>query len=132
MARTSTKPGRVLLRRLAWIGGGVLALIFTIEGGEYGTRDLWSQKGRKARLDAEVAGLEQEVDSLRAELKALKTDDVRLEHMAREKYGMVKGSKELLYWVGTGTKPASDSSAVASDSTDEGLTQQDTPLGSQD
>jgi cell division protein FtsB len=117
VARTSTKPGRVLLRRLAFIGGGVLALIFTIEGGEYGTRDLWSQKGRKARLDAEVASLEQEVDSLRAELKALKTDDVRLEHLAREKYGMVKGSKELLYWVGTGSKP-SDSLTAAADSTD--------------
>ena len=119
MARSSsTKPGRVLLRRLAWIGGGALVLAFTIEGGEYGTRDLFSQRGRKARLDAEVAQIRQEVDSLRAELKALKTDDARLEHIARERYGMVRGGKELLYWVGSGTKPPSDSTKTVADSTE--------------
>jgi len=115
MARVSAqKPGRVLLRRLAWIAGGVAVLFFTVEGGEYGTRDLWSQKGRKARLDAEVAQLRVEVDSLRAELQVLKTDDVRLERLAREKWGMVKGSKELLYWVGSGTKSATDTAAADS------------------
>jgi cell division protein FtsB len=113
MARTSsTKPGRLWLRRLAWIGGGAAVLFFTIEGGEWGTRDLWSQQGRKARLDAEVAQLERDVDSLRQELKSLQTDDARLEHLAREKYGMVKGGKELLYWVGNSTTPGSDSAAA--------------------
>ena len=98
MARVSAqKPGRVLLRRLAWIGGGIAVLFFTVEGGEYGTRDLWSQKGRRAQLDADVAQLRLDVDSLRQELKAFKTDNSKLERLAREKYGMVKGSKELLY-----------------------------------
>lgn len=95
-------------------------LAFTVEGGEYGTRDLFTQKGRKARLDSEVAQLKFEVDSLRAELKALKTDDARLEHIARERYGMVRGGKELLYWVGGGTQSASDSARAAADSTDRG------------
>ena len=93
----SQKPGRIWLRRLAWGAGIVAALLFTIEGGEYGTRDLWLQNGRKARLDEEVAQLKRDVDSLEKELNAIKTDDVRLEHLAREKYGMVKGPKELLY-----------------------------------
>lgn len=106
MPAAKTKPGRIWLRRLAWGAGIVVAVVFTIEGGEYGTRDLFSQKARKAQLDAEVAQLKSEVDSLRAELKALQTDDVRLERMAREQYGMVKGSKELLYWVGDGRTPA--------------------------
>lgn len=110
MARAKTdKPGRVLLRRVG-IGAVVVAVLaFTIEGGEYGTRDLWSQKGRKARLDAEVAQLKQDVDSLRLELKSIRTDDVRLEHIAREKYGMVRGDKEILFWVGDERAPAADS-----------------------
>ena len=105
----------MLLRRLAWGGGALAALFFTIEGGEYGTRDLWTQKGRKARLDADVAQLKLDVDSLRRELKAFKTDDVWLEHLAREQWGMVKGGKEVLYWVGTGPKQASDTSAAVAD-----------------
>jgi len=95
----SQKPGRIWLRRLAWSAGIVAALFFTVEGGEYGTRDLWLQKGRKARLDGEVAQLRRDVDSLQKELDAIKTDDSRLEHLAREEFGMVKGSKELLYRV---------------------------------
>lgn len=111
------KPGRILLRRLAWAAGIIVVLLFTIEGGEYGTRDLWSQKGRKARLDADVAQLKHDVDSLRAELKSLRTDDARLERMAREKYGMVKGSKELLYRLGSETKPVIDSAANSAGNT---------------
>ena len=98
MARASSqKPGRIWLRRLAWVAGVAAAVFFTVEGGEYGTRDLWLQKGRKARLDGEVAQLKRDVDSLRQELKSIQTDNSRLEHLARERYGMVKGPKELLY-----------------------------------
>ena len=111
------KPGRVLLRRLAWGGGAVAVLVFAIEGGEYGTRDLWSQQGRRAKLESDVAKLQSEVDSLTLELTALRTDDVRLEHMAREKYGMVRGDKELLYFVGNGPHASSDSTRAATDST---------------
>ncbi len=118
MARAAAdKPGRVWLRRLAWAAGGVAVLLFTVEGGEYGTRDLWSQRARKARIDADVAQLTQEVDSMRAELKRFTTDDVLLERMARERYGMVKGNKELLYWVGSGTKSSTDSGVVLADTT---------------
>lgn len=104
--RKAEKPGRRLLRRLGMIAGIIAILVFTIEGGEYGTRDLWSQKGRRARLDAEVAQLKLDVDSLRLELKTIRTDDVRLERIAREKYGMVRGDKELLFWVGEEGAPS--------------------------
>ena len=90
------------------------ALLFTIEGGEYGTRDLWLQKGRKARLDAEVAQLKRDVDSLRQELAAIQKDDKRLERLAREEYGMVKGPKELLYRVERDGSAVPDSAAADS------------------
>jgi cell division protein FtsB len=111
------KPGRVLLRRVAWIGGALAVGLFTIEGGEYGTRDLWTQKGRKAKLDAEVAQLRLDVDSLRAEYKVLTTDNARLERIAREEFGMVRGGKELLYWVGNGTGGAADTVGASADTT---------------
>ncbi len=111
---SSQKPGRIWLRRLAWGVGAVAVLFFTIEGGEYGTRDLWSQKGRKARLDAEVAQLKRDVDSLRQELETVRTDDKRLEHLAREEYGMVKGPKELLYRIERDPRAAADSAAADS------------------
>ncbi len=117
MSPAKEKRGRVWLRRAAWIGGALAVGIFTVEGGEYGTRDLWSQKGRKAKLDAEVAQLRLDVDSLRAEYKTLTTDDARLERIAREEFGMVRGSKELLYWVGNGTATAADTSNSAADTT---------------
>ena len=117
MSPAKEKPGRVLLRRIAWIGGALSVGFFTIEGGEYGTGDLWTQRGRKAKLDAEVAQMRLDVDSLRAEYKVLTTDDARLERIAREEFGMVRGSKELLYWVGNGTNIAADTSGSAADTT---------------
>ena len=71
--------------------------LFLVEGGEWGTFDLMKQRTRYRKLDAEVKQLERDVDSLRAEYKSLTTDRVRLERIAREQYGMVRGSRELLY-----------------------------------
>jgi cell division protein FtsB len=50
--------------------------------------------------------LAEDVDSLRAELKAVTSDPVRLERMAREEWGMVRGEKELLYRMRTDTSRA--------------------------
>ena len=112
MATSSkNKLGRVWLRRVGWGVGGVTALLFAIEGGEYGTRDLWSQRGRKAKLDAQVDQLTLDVDSLQRELQSLRTDDARLERVARENFGMVKGDKELVYRFGTAPPHTADSAA---------------------
>ena len=56
------------------------------------------RRDRRDRLRAEVAGLQAEIDSLRSDKKILTTDNKRLEHIAREEFGMVKGEKEILYW----------------------------------
>jgi cell division protein FtsB len=57
-------------------------------------------------LAQNVDMLAEEVDSLRAELKAVTSDPVRLERMAREEWGMVRGEKELLYRMRTDTSRA--------------------------
>jgi cell division protein FtsB len=95
-----------LVKRIVWGVGALAVLVYAIEGGEYGTSDLLTQRERKNALAQEVAELERDVDSLRAELKAVTSDPVRLERMAREEWGMVRGEKELLYRMRTDTSRA--------------------------
>ncbi|WP_396220417.1 septum formation initiator family protein [Gemmatimonas sp.] len=95
-----------LMKRIVWGVGALAVLVYAIEGGEYGTSDLLTQRERKNALAQEVAELERDVDSLRAELKAVTSDPVRLERMAREEWGMVRGEKELLYRMRTDTSRA--------------------------
>jgi cell division protein FtsB len=94
------------VKRVAWGVGALAVLVYAIEGGEYGTSDLLTQRDRKAALAQNVDMLAEEVDSLRAELKAVTSDPVRLERMAREEWGMVRGEKELLYRMRTDTSRA--------------------------
>jgi cell division protein FtsB len=95
-----------LMKRVAWGVGALAVLVYAIEGGEYGTSDLLTQRDRKAALAQNVDMLSEDVDSLRAELKAVTSDPVRLERMAREEWGMVRGEKELLYRMRTDTSRA--------------------------
>ncbi len=118
MAATSRRradtPVRRAFRRTAWVVGGLAVLAFAIEGGEYGTRDLLRTKARRAAAEAELAELRAEVDSLRAELEEIRTDPDRLEAIAREQHGMVKGDRELVYTVQRPGVPAADSGGVDS------------------
>jgi cell division protein FtsB len=95
-----------VVKRVAWGVGALAVLVYAIEGGEYGTSDLLTQRDRKAALAQNVDMLAEDVDSLRAELKAVTSDPVRLERMAREEWGMVRGEKELLYRMRTDTSRA--------------------------
>ncbi len=95
-----------LMKRVTWGVGALAVLVYTIEGGEFGTSDLLTQRDRQAALAHHVEELEQDVDSMRAELKAVTNDPVRLERMAREEWGMVRGEKELLYRMRTDTSRA--------------------------
>ena len=59
--------------------------------------DLWRQRQRKVRLQAETDSLTREVDSLRQVVKAVQTDRATQERIAREEFGMVRGDKEIVY-----------------------------------
>jgi cell division protein FtsB len=71
---------------------------YAVEGGEYGTMDLLALK-RQVRGEREAIGrLRMDVDSLLREQKALASDPVVQERVARELYGMIKPG-EILYQV---------------------------------
>ena len=84
------------------------AVVFAVEGGEYGTLDLLEQRSRKRRLVREIDSLEKRVDSLRAYHRRLMTDPALQERIAREEFGMVRGDREILYRF---AEPAMDSGA---------------------
>jgi cell division protein FtsB len=70
---------------------------FAVQGGDYGTSDLLRQHRRMAVLRHEVDSLRRQVDSLTRWKRAIETDPVVQERLAREEFGMVKGDKEMLY-----------------------------------
>jgi len=95
-AKKKSGGGRGVTRLL--VAAGLLAaLIFAIEGGEYGTRDLMRQKQRRARLALAIDSAQHVVDSLKQYKKRLETDPALQERIAREEFGLIRGDKELLY-----------------------------------
>ena len=96
---------KVLLRRALLIGAALGVAYFAIEGGEYGTSDLIRQRVRKQRLLSDIDSLEQQIDSLERYRKAVLTDKVLQERIAREQFGMVRGDKELVYRFTDSTTP---------------------------
>jgi cell division protein FtsB len=75
----------------------VAAILFAVEGGEYGTSDLLKQRSREQRLRAEIDSLSRVVDSLGRYKRRVETDPRLQERIAREEFGFVRGNKELLY-----------------------------------
>jgi cell division protein FtsB len=84
------------LKRVIWFAVAGAAVYFLVQGGEYGTTDLVRQRMEKRRLTATIDSLEAEVDSLRKFRKAVESDPKTQERIAREQFGMVRGS-EILY-----------------------------------
>ena len=103
----------MLIRALIAAAGCAL-LWFAVEGGEYGTRELFRQRNYHQSLALEVEGLEHDVDSLQKEKTLVRTSDVVLERIAREQYGMLRGNKEILFWTNNSRADA-DSSAASRD-----------------
>lgn len=96
-AKSSQKPKKSPAA-LAGLGLAVLAVsYFAVQGGEYGTTDLFRQRARMQRLQHEVDSLQHQVDSLGRYKLAIATDPLVQERLAREEFGMVKGDKEILY-----------------------------------
>jgi cell division protein FtsB len=86
-----------VLKRLVVLAVVVAALVFAIQGGEYGTTDLVRQRVRRKALLARIDSLQRAVDSLVRTKRAIETDPAVQERIAREEFGMVRGSKEMLY-----------------------------------
>jgi cell division protein FtsB len=80
--------------KIALVSG---AIVFAVEGGEYGTSDLLKQRTREQRLRAELDSLSRVVDSLARYRRRVETDPKLQERIAREEFGFVRGNKELLY-----------------------------------
>jgi cell division protein FtsB len=85
------------MRRLVWIVIGALVLIYALQGGEYSTTALLSQRARAKRMRASMDSLRHEIDSLAKVKKAVQADPAVQERIAREEFGMVRGNKEILY-----------------------------------
>ena len=86
-----------MIRRILFWAIVVVALVYAVQGGEWGTDDLLAQRKRAARLRAEIDSLKQDIDSLDKVKKSILTDPSVQERIAREEFGMVRGEKELLY-----------------------------------
>ena len=97
MAAKKRSGGGRGVKRLLVAAGLLAALIFAIEGGEYGTRDLMRQKQRRARLALAIDSAQHVVDSLQRYKKRLETDPALQERIAREEFGLIRGDRELLY-----------------------------------
>jgi cell division protein FtsB len=88
-----------MIRRIL-LGIVVLAVLwFAVEGGQWGTWDLWTQRRQRIQLQHELDSLTHHVDSLRKYRARLNTDRELQEKLARENVGMVRGDKELLYLI---------------------------------
>jgi cell division protein FtsB len=94
-AKKGRAAGRV--RALATGAAIVAGVAFAVEGGEYGTSDLLRQRAHERRLRVEIDSLTRIVDSLTRYKRRVETDPKLQERIAREEFGMVRGSKEMLY-----------------------------------
>jgi cell division protein FtsB len=83
--------------RIAWIVIGAIVLVYALQGGEYSTTALLSQRARASRMRASMDSLRHEIDSLARVKKAVQADPAVQERIAREEFGMVRGNKEILY-----------------------------------
>jgi cell division protein FtsB len=82
--------------RWAAIVGLAFALYFALQGGEYGSLDLWQLKREEEQERATVARLQRLVDSLTKAAIAIEQDPRVQERVARERFGMIKKG-EFLY-----------------------------------
>ena len=85
------------VKQLLIAAGVVGAVVFAVQGGEYGTRDLMRQTQRRITLTATIDSLQRTVDSLKRYKRRVETDPALQERIAREEFGMVRGNKEILY-----------------------------------
>jgi cell division protein FtsB len=88
---------RSLLKRAMWLVVAAVALVFAVEGGEFGTLDLVRNRRDMARLQQANDSVQRALAKLRAYKDSLEKDPTLQERIAREQFGMVRGDKELIY-----------------------------------
>jgi cell division protein FtsB len=88
--------GSIVLRLVAGLLVGA-AVVFAVQGGEYGTADLLRQRTKTAQVTRTVDSLRRIVDSLTRYKNAVEHDPATQERIAREVFGMVRGEKEVVY-----------------------------------
>jgi cell division protein FtsB len=84
---------------------------FAVQGGEYGTSDLYTVRERIASTKVAIDSLKRVADSLTLRKRDVVSNPAVQERIAREEFGMVKGDRELIYHI---LRP--DSSAISPDS----------------
>ena len=84
-------------RRAVWTVLGAAVVWFAIQGGEYGTTDLFRQRRQMRTLHASIDSLRRVVDSLKKRRDQVLTDPKVQERIGREEFGWVRGDKEMLY-----------------------------------
>jgi cell division protein FtsB len=97
VARGKKSSGGSRVKQLLLAVVVVAALVFAVQGGEYGTRDLVRMKRRRAVLVKTNDSLLRIVDSLKRYKHRVETDAGLQERIAREEFGLVRGGKEILY-----------------------------------
>jgi cell division protein FtsB len=95
--KRSTSSGSQRIKQILIAAGIVAALVFAVQGGEFGTRDLLRQRARRKVLVSTIDSLRHVIDSLKRYKRRVETDPALQERIAREEFGMVRGEKELLY-----------------------------------
>lgn len=87
----------VLIKRVAGCLVILGALWFAVEGGEFSSLDLVRQRETRARLLTSIDSLQHIVDSLKKYQDRVEHDPATQERIAREVFGMVRGTNEILY-----------------------------------
>ncbi len=93
-----------MVKRLVILAVVIAVLLFAVQGGEYGTTDLFKQRVRRQALLTKIDSLQRLVDSLGRQKHAIESDPAVQERIAREEFGMVRGQKEMLYRFAPGAK----------------------------
>ena len=88
---------RAVVRRAFLVALVVAGVAFAVQGGEFGTTDLFRENRQLARIMKSRDSLSRVVDSLKRYKDKVEHDPATQERIAREVFGMVRGDKELLY-----------------------------------
>jgi cell division protein FtsB len=83
--------------------------VFAVQGGEFGTVDLWRQRRETTHLIEAIDSLKHLDSALTVYERNVEHDPATQERIAREVFGMVRGNKELLYrFTGPAAKATTD------------------------